>query len=318
MTAHDTAADESTFDLARPDGTLRVHDLSGPQAGPDAPLLVLVHGITANGMSWLTLARALAARPETAGCRIWAPDLRGRAGSRELPGPYGLAAHVADLAALVDHAGGGTAVFVGHSMGGFITALAGVTIPERMLGEVLVDGGPAFPVPADLDVDAALQAVIGPAMARLSMRFADSDAYLEFWRQHPAVGPALASPAGADVAAYLLADLIPADDGSGEWISSCILEAIRADGRDVLSDAATHAAAREAALAGMPVEFVWAERGLMNESIGLYDDDRIAVLDLPEQIHVTAIGDVNHYSVLFDPAGVAAITAAVDRILASR
>ena len=32
----------------------------------------------------------------------------------------------------------------------------------------------------------------------------------------------------------------------------------------------------------MPVEFVWAERGLMNESIGLYDDDRIAVLDLPE------------------------------------
>ena len=41
--------------------------------------------------------------------------------------------------------------------------------------------------PAGLDIDAALHAVIGPAMARLSMRFADAEAYLDFWREHPAL-----------------------------------------------------------------------------------------------------------------------------------
>lgn len=324
MTSHgamtsDEAADapERSFVVSRPGGDLRVHDLSGPQADESAPLIVLVHGITGNGRAWLTAARALARTPAIARSRIWAPDLRGRAQSRELPGPYGLDAHVADLEAVLDHAGVQRCVLVGHSMGGFITALAGVTIPDRLLGEVLVDGGPAFPAPEDLDVDAALQAVIGPAMTRLTMRFADSQAYLQFWQQHPAVGPALNSPAGADVAAYLLADLVPAQDGSGEWISSCILEAIRADGRGVLTAATTHAAPRQAAEAGMPIEFIWAERGLMNESLGLYDDDRVAALDLPEEIHVTAVGDVNHYSILFEPAGIAAIGAGIERVLAA-
>ncbi|MDO5711797.1 MAG: alpha/beta fold hydrolase, partial [Micrococcales bacterium] len=102
MTSQHSLDASRSFAVPRPGGELLVHDLSGPQAaeGSDAPLIVLVHGITANGLSWLTLARALASSPTTAGCRVWAPDLRGRAGSRGLPSPYGLASHVADLAAL--------------------------------------------------------------------------------------------------------------------------------------------------------------------------------------------------------------------------
>lgn len=316
MTLPNQGADRS-FTIARPGGELLVHDLSGPQAGDDAPLIVLVHGITANGLAWLSTGRALAHSPATSPSRIWAPDLRGRAGSRSLPGPYGLIAHVRDLAALADHAGVAKLVVVGHSMGGFIAALAGVIMPERIVGEVLIDGGPAFPAPGDMDVDAALQAVIGPAMTRLSMRFASPEAYLDFWRQHPAVGPALESAAGAEITAYLLADLVATDDGTGESVSSCVLEAIRADGRDVLVDARAHAGARQAAEAGLPVEFIWAQRGLMDEPVGLYDADRIAALGLPAGVRVTAVPDVNHYSVLIHPAGIAAIQSAVGRVVAT-
>lgn len=304
-----------TLRIARPGGELVVHDFTQVGVGPDAPLVLLVHGITANGLSWTATAAALAAAPATRGCRLWAPDLRGRAGSRGLPGPYGLDAHVEDLAAAADHAGVEKAVLVGHSMGGFVTALAGVATPDRVAAEVLVDGGPAFPAPEDLDVDAALQAVIGPAMTRLSMRFAGAPGYLDFWRQHPAVGPLLASPAEPAVTDYLLGDLVPAGDDSDEWVSSCVLAAIRADGRDVLSDARAHGGARAATERGVPVEFVWAQRGLLNEPTGLYDEQRIAALDLPAALRVTGVPDVNHYSVLFEPAGVDAIVAAVARVL---
>lgn len=303
-----------TFTVSRPGGELAVHDFSGPDAG-DGPLVLLVHGITANALSWSRTAAALREAPATAGCRIWAPDLRGRAGSRGLPAPYGLAEHVADLVALADHADAERVVLVGHSMGGFIGALAAVTIPARLHGVVLVDGGPAFPAPADLDVDAALQAVIGPAMARLSMRFAGPEGYLDFWRQHPAVGPALDAPYGDAVRDYVLHDLVAAPDDSGDYVSSCVVAAIRADGRDVLADERTHAGVRTAARAGMPVEFVWAQRGLMNEEQGLYDEQRIAALQLPDEVSVTAVRDVNHYTVVFDEAGTGTIRDAVDRVL---
>lgn len=294
-------------------GDLLVHDLSGPGVEPGAPLVVLVHGITANGLSWLQTAAELSGHPATGGCRIWAPDLRGRAGSRQVGEPYGLAAHVADLVAIADAADAERFVFVGHSMGGFIGALASVTIPARLAGVVLIDGGPAFPPPPDLDIDAALQSVIGPAMARLSMRFADEEAYLEFWRQHPAVAPLLAGPHGPGVTAYLLHDLV--DDGQGQKMSSCVLDAIRGDGRDVLADETTHSGVRTASEAGLHTEFIWAQRGLMNEEQGLYDEQRIAALQLPRQVAVTAIRDINHYSVIFEQAGTVAIRDAVARAL---
>lgn len=310
-----TAPAPTTFTVPVTGGDLLVHDLSGPDASADAPLVVLVHGITANGLSWLETAHSLS--HAMTGSRIWAPDLRGRAGSRDVSGPYGLAAHVQDLVAIADHADAERFVLVGHSMGAFIGALAAVTIPARLYGVVLVDGGPAFPPPADLDVDAALQAVIGPAMARLSMRFANDEAYLDFWRQHPAVGPELEGPHAPAVTAYLLHDLVEAPDSPSEKASSCQIDAIRADGRDVLADETTHAGVRVAADAGVPLAFVWAERGLLNQTPGLYSEDSVAALQLPTQVSVTAVPDVNHYSVIFEPAGTGIIRDAVVRVTAS-
>src|ERR1700740_976307 len=88
---------------------------------PDAECVVLaVHGVTGSLMVWRTLARELDER-----ICLLAPDLRGRGRSRGLPGPYGLAAHVADLIAGLDHVGASSAVLVGHSMGAFLALRLG-------------------------------------------------------------------------------------------------------------------------------------------------------------------------------------------------
>jgi pimeloyl-ACP methyl ester carboxylesterase len=300
------------FRIELPEGSLDIHDLSVGDPVPAAPVVLAVHGITANGLSWLCVAEELFRRRGPGSVRFLAPDLRGRACSRYVPGPYGLTTHADDVLAIAD-VFGTRPVLVGHSMGAFVTALASSRAPERVAGSVLVDGGFAFPPPAEFDIDAALTAVIGPAMTRLSMRFASPDAYLDFWRAHPALGPALDGPQSPEVRQYVLHDLIQTDEG--DWVSSCVLEAIRADGADVLAHPETHAGAAKAVASGVSTEFLWAARGLQNEAQGLYDERRIAALSLPADIRVTAIEDVNHYTAVFAPAGTAAVVDAIERRL---
>lgn len=303
------AQSPARIEIERPGGTLVLHQLA---TGSGGPVVVLLHGITANAYSWLAAAnRIAAAHPDAT---ILAPDLRGRADSRALTGPWGLAAQADDVAAIMQRCGG-TGYLIGHSMGAFIAALTVAGHGELVAGTVLVDGGLAFPIPQGLDIDATLTATIGPAMQRLSMTFADADAYLAFWADHPAVGPLLAGPSAADARAYLLHDLVGTADGV---VSSCVLDAVRADGADVLSDPATHAAVRAAAEAGAGIEFLWAARGMLNEAQGLYDEQRLAAIGVPKTVGVTAIPDVNHYSVLFQQASVDAVVNALGRLIARR
>jgi pimeloyl-ACP methyl ester carboxylesterase len=301
------------FRIELPEGNLDVHDLSVGDPGAESPVVVGVHGITANGLSWVSVAEEVSRRRGPGAVRFLAPDLRGRGGSRTAPGPYGVAAHADDLLAIAD-VFGARPVFVGHSMGAFVVALAAARAPHRVATAVLVDGGFAVPAPADLDGDALLAAVLGPAMKRLTMRFDDPDAYLDFWRDHQAIGALLRGPRRPEVRRYLLHDLVPAPESRG-WVSSCVLDAVRADGADLLTSPEAHAAAGKAVVSGVPVELVWAERGLMNEPQGLYDEGRLAALGLPDAVRVTAVPGANHYSIVLDDPGVAAVADAVDRAL---
>ena len=63
-------------------------------------MVLAIHGITASSRSWTAVARHLGDQ-----VTFIAPDLRGRGGSSGLPGPFGLAAHLEDLAAVLDFAG---------------------------------------------------------------------------------------------------------------------------------------------------------------------------------------------------------------------
>ncbi|MEU8511247.1 alpha/beta hydrolase [Kitasatospora sp. NPDC048722] len=274
-----------------PGGELSV--LRWPATDPRAPTVVAVHGITANGLAWYEVARQLAGR-----VTLLAPDLRGRGGSRALAGPYGLARHADDVAELINALGLGPTTVVGHSMGAWVTALAAVRYP-RLVGRVLlVDGALTFPLPDGVREEDALAAVLGPALARLSMTFPDRDAYRAFWRRHPAVGSAWSD--GID--AYTQRDLVGREP---ELRSSCVLEAVRTDGAQVLLDAEAAAAVHRLPC---PAELLWAERGLFDEAQGLYDAERIARSGLDRvRVPASPVPDTNHYSILWSADGAGAI-----------
>ena len=305
---------EPAFTVEVDTGTLAVHDLTPGATRSDVPVVLALHGITANGLAWQVLADELVRRHGVDGIRVLAPDLRGRAASRDVPGPWGISAHAADTSAIVS-AFGGHPVLVGHSMGAFVAASAAAKDPGRYRGLVLVDGGLGVPAPSGQDVDAALAAVIGPAMTRLSMVFDSPADHLAFWRRHPAVGPLLAGPVGPWLRHYLDHDLVQSGEG---WRSSCVLEAVRADGRDVLADPDTLAAVQRAVEQGVDTELLWAERGLLDEPQGLYDESRLRALQLPTALRTTRVPDTNHYSVILEASAITRRADAVDRQLAMR
>lgn len=264
-----------------------------PGAGP---MVIALHGITANGLAFGAIADVL---EET---DFHAPDLRGRAGSAELPGPYGLAAHVADAVALLDCLGQRQAVLLGHSMGAFVAALAAARHPDRFPRVVLVDGGLGFPVAEDKDIDKVIESVIGPAMQRLAMTFVDREAYRAYFRGHPA----LAAHWGPHVQAYVDRDLV---GDPPELRSSCVLDAVRADGAAVLRDPEVLAAIHEPQVRGT---LLWAERGILDQPRALYDRSRLDAAGLdPARICDRRVDGTNHYTVLFTRDATAAVAEAV-------
>lgn len=262
--------------------------LRWPASDPQAPTVVALHGITANALSWGPVARQLAGR-----VTLIAPDLRGRAGSSGLPGPYGIAAHTDDIAALTEALGLDRVVLAGHSMGAFVAALASVRHPDRFGPLVLVDGGIGFPAPTHLTPDELLTAVIGPAMDRLSMTFTDRAAYRAFWQDHPAFAGAWSD----EVDAYIQRDLTGEEPALH---STCRIEAIRTDGVGLFDEEVLDAVRK------LPAEatLLWAARGLMDEEQGLYDERRLAAADLGgTRVEPVAVKDVNHYTVLTGERG---------------
>jgi pimeloyl-ACP methyl ester carboxylesterase len=174
-------------------------------------------------------------------------------------------------------------------MGGFVAAVLAHRHPARVREVVLVDGGAPLPA-VDGDIDAAL----GPAVRRLTMRFSSVEEYRDFWRRHPSF--AEWSPA---VESYVDYDLT----GEPPALHSKVSEAaVRADFLDLHTGAAPQAAYE--ALAEDTV-FLRAERGMFDDPGGLYPE--------PDSIKlaVTTVPGVNHYSILLGADGARAVAAAL-------
>ena len=285
--------------VAVPGGELAV--LRWAATVPDPPTVLLVHGITGNALAWAGVAQELAGRAE-----LYALDLRGRAGSRAILGPWGITRDALDLVAVLDALGlDRVEVLCGHSLGAFVGASAALAHPERFARFVAVDGGLGFPLPDAADPDAVLEAVVGPAVKKLSMTFADPEAYLDFHRAHPSFVDHWSEP----MTAYLRRDTLVLPDG--QVVSSCVEEAVRADGRQVLLDPCVRTAINKLTC---PVDFVYAERGMVNEPQALYDEKRFELGGLDRtRIRVALVPETNHYTVIGPGPGARAVVRALLR-----
>jgi lipase len=317
-----------THDIPVDGGSLRVGEWSPENTGDSDPsatrTVVAVHGITASHLSWAVVAQALhqAGEPgqsaqsgEPPKVRLIAPDLRGRGRSAGLPGPYGMAQHAADLAAVTEALDLPQAVLVGHSMGAFVALVAAHLHPNCFSDLLLVDGGLPLAMPPGISREDLLAATLGPAMSRLSMTFPDRATYLEFWKAHPAFAGDQWSEAVADYAAYDLTGTEP------DLRPSTALEAVRQDSMDLYGGGVVLEALTHLALArveeGRAVSLLTAPRGLLNEAPGLYSPD--AVKDwrakLPA-VTMQEVPDVNHYTIVMGAAGAGAVARELLRVLA--
>lgn len=280
-------------------GSLAAFRFGAPD--PDAALVLAAHGITANSRSWLPVALALDGRAQ-----LIAPDLRGRGESRGLPEPFGMAAHAADLVAVLDHVGAERAVLAGHSMGAYVAARVGADHPNRLEGAVLVDGGLALPGSEGVDPQAFLDAFLGPSIARLRMRFESPEAYRAFWRDHPAFKQTGVSD--EDLAAFADHDLV---GDAPELRSSVAEEAVRADGGELLEGSG------DATALTAPTTLLRAPRGLQNGPDPMVPAETAAdwASEAPDKREVVEVAGVNHYTITLGPGARAVADAVAARAL---
>ncbi|WP_404480150.1 alpha/beta fold hydrolase [Novosphingobium sp. BL-52-GroH] len=125
-------------------------------AGSQAPVLLMMHGLTRNSADFEPLAARLAGR-----YRMIVPDQRGRGLSQWDPDPanYRPEVYAQDMLALLDELGIERAGLVGTSMGGLMAMVMNALRPGLAQGVVFNDIGPVLE-PAGL---ARIQGYVGPS-----------------------------------------------------------------------------------------------------------------------------------------------------------
>ena len=124
---------------------LRLHARDhAPAAGqPPRGTVVCIPGLTRNAADFDALAHALT----SAGWRVLAVDLRGRACTARAPDPsgYNPRAYADDMVALLQSQNIDKAVFIGTSLGVLVTITLASRAPELISAAVLNDAGPKVP-----------------------------------------------------------------------------------------------------------------------------------------------------------------------------
>lgn len=281
-----------TFTVPVEGGDLHV----GAWGPPQAPVVLAVHGITGNHLHLGFVARELSTDH-----RVVAPDLRGRGASAAISGPFGMDAHARDLVAILDQLGAERSVVIGHSMGAFVATAFAANHPDRVERLVLVDGGIALDVPEG-DVDEVLQAVIGPAVQRLSMTFPTAQAYRDFWKAHPAFEADWSDVMEAAVDYDLVGE-------PPELRSAVSIDAVRADSVDNLDGERVRRVAQDS---HCPIELLWAERGMLDQVPGLYTEELVAPFRswLGDRFTDRRVDGVNHYTIGLSERGAKEIATA--------
>ena len=199
---------------------------------PDAPEVLLLHGLGSSKASWLPVVPALAGSH-----RVVAVDLPGFGASSKPRAPYDAPWFARAMVEVLDYFGIQTAVVAGNSMGGRVAMEMGLTAPARTAGVVCFAPAAAFARRPALRLvrlarpeGALLAAYLSGNRARGTVRglFADPDRVPETWIE-AAVGDFLSTwkEPGARMAFAASARNIYLDEPFGErgfWTRICSLE----------------------------------------------------------------------------------------------
>lgn len=218
-----------------------------------------------------------------------APDLRGRGASWELPGPYGIQRHAEDLSQMIRELGIGPVVIAGYSMGAYVSTVFANRYPDLTRAVVAVDGGLRLELPEDLGDEEVLEAVVGPSLTNLALRFANQDEYLTTWKSHPAHKPylddmAMPSPeydlAGTEPELRLRADR----------------EAVLQDGTDFLRAEGVLGAANEITV---PMILLTVDHGMFDQPGGFMSDlEAERLVSMNENAEWRRLEDLNHSTLM--------------------
>ena len=165
----------------------------------NAPVLVLLPGLTANSHSFDGLMKAgLSPR-----FRTIAIDLRGRGLTDKPAAGYSMQDHAEDVVGLLKEISVNKVVLCGHSFGGMLAIYISAKFPELVDKLVLLDAA------TDLVNEGSLEA-IKPSLDRLGRRFNSWEEYLSLIKSSPFFD----SWWDLSIESYYKADVEIADDGS--------------------------------------------------------------------------------------------------------
>ena len=168
--------------------------------------------------------------------------------------------------------------------------------------------GSPLPAPPDVDPQAVLDAVLGPALERLRLTFPGRDAYRDWWRSHPAF--ASSDVSDEDLIAYADHDLV----GEPPQLRSSVQEGvIRADATELLE------IGKPAHRLKVPAVLLCAERGMVDDPNPLQPPGlaRPWADAAPESRRMVLVAGVNHYTIVMGAAGAGAVAAEIVRALQS-
>jgi N-formylmaleamate deformylase len=104
------------------------------RTGESKPPVILLHGLTANGVCWTAVAHALEGEYD-----VIMPDARGHGKSSAPDHGYRYEDHANDVVGLIEALGLLLPILVGHSMGGMTAAVVASRNPKLLRGLILAD-----------------------------------------------------------------------------------------------------------------------------------------------------------------------------------
>jgi len=278
-----------------------------PARAPGAPLVLGLHGITANRLAFLPLIDELAGDVE-----FVAYDARGR-GLSDKPdhaGAYGHERHGRDAAAVLDALGRSADVVMGQSMGAWDGLLLAARRPDLVGALVLGDGGYFADLPDGVETAAYVESVMGPGWLARMQAVVPSREMLFSTLQ--AVAP-FRDTWSAHLEAMFDAGLEQLPDGSVRNVCSPV--GAETDSLDYFVPREDPYVRRDLGKVRCAVHLVRAPRGFdisPETTAPLMSEQAVEEFgNAVPQLVVETVPDTNHYTVNFGKAGVTALAEAI-------